>query len=82
MIHSSEEVWALDDGHHGRVGDHTARGSAPRTDPGNAHVPHAAGAILGYGPTELYLPSQICCESYYATETLLCSVLLLAEATL
>ena len=23
MIHSSGEVWALDDGHRGRVGDHT-----------------------------------------------------------
>ena len=77
MTHSSEEVWALDDGHHGRVGDHTARGSVPRTDPAGAHVPHAAGAILGCGPTELCLPSQICYESYSATETPLCFSLLL-----
>ena len=75
MIHSSEEVRALDDGHRDRVGDHTSRGSC--TGPAGAHVPHAAGAILGCGPTELYLPSQICYESYFATETLLCCALLL-----
>ena len=75
MTHSSEEAWALDDGHRGRVDDHTAHGSC--TDPAGAHVPHAAGAILGCGPTELYPLLRICCESYFATETLLCSVLLL-----
>ena len=75
MIHSSEEVWALDDGHHDRVGDHTACGFC--TDPASIHISHAAGAILGCGPTELYLPSQICYESYSTTETLLCSALLL-----
>ena len=74
MTHSSREVWALDDGHRGRVGDQTARGFC--TDLAGAHVPHAVGAILGCGPTELYLPSQICYESYSATETLMCSALL------
>ena len=75
MTHSSEEVWELDDGHHDRVGDRTARGFC--IAPIDGHVPHAAGVILGCGPTKLYLPSQICYESYSATETLLCSALLL-----
>ena len=75
MIHSSEEVWALDDGHYGPVGDPTARGFC--TDLAGAHVPHTAGAISGCGPTELYLPSQTCYESYSATEIPLCSILLL-----
>ena len=61
MTHSSGEAWALDDGHRGRVGDHTARGFG--TDLSGTHVPHAAGAILGCEPTELCLPSQICYES-------------------
>ena len=73
MTHSSEEVWALGDGHRGRVGDHTARGFC--TDPAGAHAPHAAEAILGYEPTGLCPPSQICYESYSATEILLCSAL-------
>ena len=77
MTHSSEEVWALDDGHHGRVGDHTAHRFC--TDPVGARDLHVAGAILGYGPTELYPLLRICCESYSATETLLCSVLPLPE---
>ena len=82
MTHSSKEAWALDDGHHGRVGDHTARGSDPNTALGDARVPHAAVAILGYEPTELCQPSQICCVFCYATEILLCSTLLLLAATL
>ena len=61
MTHSSEEVWAVDDGRHGRVGDHTTHGSY--TDPADAHDLHAAWAILGCGPTELHL-QQICCGSY------------------
>ena len=75
MTHSSEEVWSLDDGHHGRVSDHIARGFC--TDLAYAHVLHATGDILGCEPTEQYLPSQICYESYSATKTLLCSALLL-----
>ena len=75
MTHSSEEGWALDDGHRGRVGDHTAHGFC--TDLAGLHVPHASEVILGCEPTELCLPSQICCESYSATEILLCSALLL-----
>ena len=75
MIHSSEEVWALDDGHHGRVGDHIARGFC--TDPAGAHVPHAAEAILGCEQIGQCLPPQICYESYSATEILLCFALLL-----
>ena len=78
MIHSSEEVWALDDGHHDRVGDHTAHDSC--TDPADAHDLHAAGAILGYELTELYLPPRICYEFCYATEILQCSALLLPGA--
>ena len=80
MTHSSGEVWALDDGHHGRVGDHTAHGFC--TDLAGLHVPHASEAILGYEPTELCLPSQICCVFCYVTEILLCSALLLLIATL
>ena len=78
MTHSLGEAWALDDDHHGRVGDHTAHGFF--TDLVGPYVPHAAGAILGYGLTELYLPSQTCYESYSATETPLCSALLLPGA--
>ena len=55
MTHSSEEAWVLDDDCRGRVDDHTV------------HGPHATGAILGCGPTELYLLVRICCESYSAT---------------
>ena len=57
MTHYSGKVWALDGGHHGRVGDHTAHGFC--TDLAGLHVPHAAGAILGCEPTELCLPLQI-----------------------
>ena len=64
-MHSSEEVWLLDDDCRGRADDHTVHGL------------HAAGAILGYGLTELYPLLRICCESYSATKTLLCSALLL-----
>ena len=80
MTHSSGEAWALDDGHHDRVNDHTARGFC--IAPADAHVPHAAGVILGCGPTELCLPSQTCYESYFATETLLCSALRLHGVSL
>ena len=73
MTHSSEEAWALDDGHRGRVGDHTAHGFC--TDLAGLHVPHASKAILGCEPTELCLPSQICYESYSATVILQCSTL-------
>ena len=58
MTHSSEEAWVLDDDCHGRADDHTVHGL------------HAMGAILGCGPTELYLLLRICCESYSVTETL------------
>ena len=75
MIHSSEEVWALDDGHRGRVDDHTAHGSC--IDPAGAHVPHAAEAISCYGQIGQYSPPQTYYESYSATEILLCSALLL-----
>ena len=64
MTHSSGEAWALDDGHRGRVGDHTAHGFS--TDLAGLHVPHAAGTILGCEPTELCLAPQICYESYSA----------------
>ena len=66
MTHSSEEAWALDDGHHGRVDHYTAHGSC--TDLAGTHVPHAAEAISGYGLTGQYLPPQTCYESYSATE--------------
>ena len=78
MTHSSEEAWALDDGHRGRVGDHTARGFC--TDPAGAHAPHAAEAILGYEPTGLYSQRRIDCESYCVTVTQLNSDLLLPGA--
>ena len=71
MTHSLGEAWALDDDHRGRVGDHTAHGFC--TDLADLHVPHALEAILGYEPTELCLPSQICYGSYSETVTLLCS---------
>ena len=61
-IHSLGEGWALDVDHHDRVGDHTAHGSG--TDHAGPHVPHATGAILGNGPTGLYLQRRICCGSY------------------
>ena len=67
MTHSSEEAWALDDGHHGRVDDHTTHGSC--TDLAGIHVPHAAEAVSGYGQTGQYPPPQTCYESYSATET-------------
>ena len=73
MTHSSEEAWALDDDHRGRVGDYTAHGFC--TDLVGPHVLHASGVILGCEPTGLCLPSQTCYESYSATETLLCSAL-------
>ena len=73
MTHSLGEAWALDDGHRGRVGDHTAHDFY--TDLTGLHAPHAAGPILGCEPTELCLPSRICYESYSATEILLCSAL-------
>ena len=79
-MHSSEEVWALDDDHHDRVSDHTSRGFY--IAPADAHVPHATGVILGCGPSELYPLLRICCESYSVTKTLLCSVLLLPGARL
>ena len=71
MTHFLEEAWALDGDHRDRLGDHTALGFC--TDHVDLHVPHASGAILGYGPTELCLQPRICCESYSATEILLCS---------
>ena len=71
MTHSSEEAWALDDGHHGRVDDHTTHGSC--TDLAGIHVPHAMEAISGYGQTGQYPPPQTCPESYSATEILLYS---------
>ena len=75
MTHSSGEVWALDDGHRGRVGDHIAHGFC--TDLVGPHVPHAVGAILGCEPSELCLPPQTCYEFYSMTVILLCSALLL-----
>ena len=57
MTHSSEEALAPDDDYRGRTDDRTA------------HDPRAAGAILGYGPTELYPLPQTCCVSYSTTET-------------
>ena len=75
MTHSSEEAWALDDGHRGRVDDHTAHDSC--TDLAGAHVPHAVEAILGCEQIGQYLPPQICYEFYFATEMLLYSALLL-----
>ena len=75
MTHSSEEAWALDNGHRGRVDDHTARGSY--TDLAGAHVPHAIEAILGCEQIGQCLPPQICYESYSATEILLYFALLL-----
>ena len=74
MTHSSEEVWALDDGHRGQVGDHIAHGFY--TDLAGLHVPHATGGILGCEPTELCLPPQTCYEFYSVTVILLCSALL------
>ena len=75
MTHSSEEVWALDDGHRGRVDDHTAHDSC--IDLAGTHVPHAVEAILGCEQIGQYLPPQICYESYSATEILLYFALLL-----
>ena len=73
MTHSSEEAWALGDGHRGRVDDHTAHGSC--TDLAGAHVPRTAEAVLGCEQIGQYLPPQICYESYSATEILLYSAL-------
>ena len=44
------------------------------------HVPHASGAISGYGPTGPYLRPQICYGSYPTTETRPYSALLLPGA--
>ena len=52
-MHSLEEVWALDGDHCDRLDDHTAPGFC--TDHAALHVPHASGAISGYGPTGPYL---------------------------
>ena len=68
MTHSSEEVWSLDDGHHGRVSDHIARGFC--TDLAGAHVPQAAEAISGYGQMGQFPLPQTYYESYSATETM------------
>ena len=54
MTHSLEEAWALDNGHRGRVDDHTAHSSC--TDLAGAHVPHVAEAILGCEQIGQYLP--------------------------
>ena len=78
MTHSSGEGLALNTDHHDRTGGHIAHSFC--TDHAGLHVPHTARAILGYGPTKLYLLSQICYESYSTTETLLCSALLLPGA--
>ena len=74
MTHSLGEAWALDDDHRGRVGDHTTHGSC--TDLVDLHVPHASGAIMGYGATELCLQPRICYGSYSATEIQPYSILL------
>ena len=66
MTRSSGEGWALDVDRHDRIGSHIAHGS--RTNYASPHVPHASGAILGYGPTKLCLQPRICYESYSATE--------------
>ena len=66
MIHSSGDGLALDVDHRDRIGDHTAHSFC--TDHASLHVPHASEAILGCEPTELCLLSQICYESYSATE--------------
>ena len=66
MTHSLEEAWALDGDHRDRPDDHTALSFC--TDHADLHVPHASGAILGYGPTELCLQSRICYGSYSMTE--------------
>ena len=75
MTHSLEEAWALDGDHRDQHGDHTALSFC--TDHADLHVPHASGAILGYGPTELCLRPWIYYGSYSATEILLYSALLL-----
>ena len=80
MIHSLGEGWALDVDHHDQIGDHIAHGS--RADYAGLHVPHALGAILGYGLTGLYLQRWICCESYSATTIQLNFDLLLPIANL
>ena len=64
----SEGAKALDDGHHGHINDHTARGLSPGTGPGGDHDLHAAGVILDYVPTELCLQLQICYGFCCATE--------------
>ena len=65
MMHSLEEAWALDDDCLSRVDDHTTHGL------------HAVEAILGCEPTEPCPLQQICYESYFTTEILLYSALLL-----
>ena len=80
MTRSSGEGWALDVDHHDRVGDHTTHCSC--TDHAGLHVPHASGAILGYGPTGLCLRQQIYCESCSVTEKQRNSGLLLPGVTL
>ena len=80
MTHSLGEAWALDDDRRDRFGDHTAHGFY--TDLIDPHAPHASGAILGYGSTELCLQPRICYGSYSATEILLYSALLLHGAKL
>ena len=60
-------------GHRGRTDDLAAHGSDPNTSLDDAHVPHAAEAISGYGQTGQYPPPQTCPESYSATEILLYS---------
>ena len=78
MTHSLEEAWALDGDHRDRLDDHTAPGFC--TDHAALHVPHASGAISGYGPTGPYLRPQICYGSYPASETWPYSALLLPGA--
>ena len=78
MTHSLEEAWALNEGHRGRVCDHTTRSTC--TDPAGVHVLHAVEAILGCEPTGPCPPPQTCYESYSATRILLYFILQLLEA--
>ena len=80
MTHSSGEGLALDVDHHGRIGDHTARGLC--TGLADLHVLHASKAISDCEPTGPCLQPRICYESYSTTETLLYSALLLHGAKL
>ena len=72
--HPLGEEWALDAARRYQIGLHI-----DHVDP---HVPHAAEAILGCEPTELYLQRRIDCESYYATAIQLNFDLLLPGANL